>query len=280
MRTARVSVNASARALVPYPVHRERLPEIEITRGKYTLRFAHTPAELDAALRLRFEVFNLELQEGLESSYLTGRDMDEFDLTCHHLIVTDKANGEIVGTYRLRTAEMAEQGGGFYSAGEFDLSSLAPALLGSSVEIGRACIARAHRNTQVLLLLWQGLAAYVAHNRTRYFFGCCSLTSQDAREGMRVLNHLQRQGHLHPSLYVSPQPGLECAPEGYFIVDGKEVHVPRLFQTYLRFGAKVCGPPAIDRQFKTIDFFVIFDVGEMSDMTRRLFFDASGSGAR
>src|SRR2546423_3419199 len=161
-----------------YPLYLDALPQVERAMGRYTLRFAQTAEELDALLRLRFEVFNLELREGLESSYLTGRDMDEFDLTCHHLIVSEKTSGAIIGTYRLRTGAMAGAGGGFYSAGEFDLARLPLDVLASAVEIGRACIAREHRNKQVLFLLWQGLAAYMTHKEKRFFFGCCSLTSQ------------------------------------------------------------------------------------------------------
>lgn len=48
--------------------------------------------------------------------------------------------------------------------------------------------------------------------------------------------------------------------------------IPKLFQRYLRFGAKVCGQPAIDRMVKTIDFFVIFDVEKMDIKTKQLFF--------
>jgi putative hemolysin len=273
MNALRTNIETNAPAAFAYPLYLAALPQVARTMGRYTLRFARTAAELDAVLRLRFEVFNLELHEGLASSYSTGRDVDEFDLTCHHLVVTDDTRGAIIGTYRLRTGAMAGGSGGFYSAGEFDLSRLPLAVLASSVEIGRACIAREHRNRQVLFLLWQGLAAYMMHNRRRYFFGCCSLTSQDPQEGMRVLNQLQRAGHLHPTLQVSPRPGFECSPDGYFVVDGQEVAVPRLCQTYLRFGAKVCGPPAIDRQFKTIDFFVLFDAHEMSARTRQLFFN-------
>ncbi|HZB43782.1 MAG TPA: hypothetical protein VE360_00990, partial [Pyrinomonadaceae bacterium] len=76
------------------------------------------------------------------------------------------------------------------------------------------------------------------------------------------------------TLHVPPQTGFECVPEGYFVVDGQETALPRLFQTYLRFGAKVCGPPAIDRQFKTVDFFVLFDAQGMTQHTRQLFFGA------
>lgn len=30
-------------------------------------------------------------------------------------------------------------------------------------------------------------------------------------------------------------------------------------RAYLSFGAKICSEPAIDREFKTIDFLAIFD---------------------
>ena len=49
------------------------------TRPVYSIRFAKTKEEILAALRLRFEVFNLELNEGLASSHATGLDEDEFD---------------------------------------------------------------------------------------------------------------------------------------------------------------------------------------------------------
>jgi putative hemolysin len=48
--------------------------------------------------------------------------------------------------------------------------------------------------------------------------------------------------------------------------------VPLLFRTYLRYGAKICGPPAIDREFKTLDFFTIIDVQALDDDLRRLYF--------
>jgi putative hemolysin len=254
-----------------YPLFSDSLPQTEISAGKYQLRFAQTPAELDAVLKLRFEVFNLELAEGLDASYATGRDEDEFDETCHHLLVIDRATTEIVGTYRLRTVEMAECAGGFYSTGEYRLDRFPSQLLTESVEIGRACIARSHRNTAVLFLLWQGLAAYMLHNRKRYLFGCCSLTSQDEREGWRVFRYLEEKGDLHPTLRVQPKPECECL-EGEYANVTKEVKLPRLFNTYLRFGAQVCSYPAIDREFKTIDFLVIFDALNMDAKTYQLFF--------
>ena len=251
-----------------YPVHRELLTR-PLREGRYELRFARDPAELDAIQRLRFEVFNLELGEGLASSYATGRDVDEFDPVCHHLMVSDLEAGRVVGCYRLQTAAMAAANRGFYSAGLFDLSTVPPVALEMSVEVGRACIAESHRSSLVLFLLWRGLAHYVAHNQTRYLFGCCSLTSQDPREGSAVLRYLEDRGHMHPQWRLRPAAGVACPiVEGVAPADG----VPPLFRTYLRYGARVCGPPAIDREFKTIDYLVVLDVDALSRGSFRLFF--------
>jgi putative hemolysin len=257
-----------------YPRFRDSLPAGGTTEGRYRIRFAESREDLDDILRLRFEVFNLELGEGLESSYRTGRDLDEYDLACHHLMIVEAASGAAIGTYRLQTGAMAAAGRGFYSACEFDLSRLPLEVLEDSIELGRACIAREHRNTQALFLLWKGLASYVAHNRKRFLFGCCSLTSQDAREARLTMELLERDGHLHPDYFVPPRAGFECYEPDCSVWQPFEVRLPRLFRTYLRFGAKVCGPPAIDRAFKTIDFLVLFDVFGMDAQSQRMFFDS------
>ena len=242
---------------------------IEISNGTYVVRLAETIEEIDAALKLRFEVFNLELAEGLDSSFRTGRDRDEFDDSCDHLIVTDRTNGKVVGTYRLRTIEMAKDPEGFYSAGEFDLNYLPRVVLNEALELGRACIAQNHRNKQVLFLLWKGLAQYVQTKRKRFLFGCCSLTSQNPSDGNQLWKQLIKGGHMHPTLLILPKNGYECPS-----VPGRssKVEIPKLFRMYLAIGAKVCSPPAIDRVFKTIDFLVLFDIDAMDLVTRRIYF--------
>jgi putative hemolysin len=257
-----------------YPICQSAIPLIEIREGQYLVRFARTREELDAVLKLRFEVFNLELGEGLASSFQTGRDLDEFDETCHHLIVLEAARDKVVGTYRMQTGEMAAMGMGFYTAREFDFSLIPPKVLADGVELGRACVAQSHRNAQIIFLLWKGLAAYIAHNLKRYLFGCCSLTSQDPQEGRRVMELLREQGHLHPNLFAPPHPDYACQPGDLNVGASEVAKIPRLFRTYLRYGAKVCSPPAIDRQFKTIDFLVLFDVVEMDAQLRSTFLGA------
>lgn len=242
---------------------------LEITGGRYVVRLAKTVEEIDAALKLRFEVFNLELGEGLDSSFQTGRDRDEFDGSCDHLIVTDQTNGNVVGTYRLMTIEMGKHAGSFYSNSEFDLTYLPHEVLDQALELGRACIAQSHRNRQVLFLLWKGLARYVKAKRKRFLFGCCSLTSQAPADGNRLWDQLNKAGHVHPTFLVPTRNGYECSPG---LCGSSSVDIPKLFRMYLSIGAKVCSPPAIDRMFKTIDFLVLFDIDAMDCVTRRMFF--------
>lgn len=245
---------------------------MEITDSHYVVQFAATPQEIDAVLKLRFEVFNLELGEGLDTSFATMRDEDKFDAQCHHLLVREKSGGAVIATYRMQTREMARAARGFYSQGEFDLTALPEAVLDGSVEVGRACIAKAHRNGRVLFLLWKGIARYLLTMRKRYLFGCCSLTSQDPLEGKQVMDYLEGKSLVWDNFRVPPQPGFACYPAEFTAPPDPGVRLPRLFRIYLDYGARVCGPPAIDRAFKTIDYLVLLDTARFDGKTYEIFF--------
>jgi putative hemolysin len=248
-------------ALAPaYPARPEQIPPWHVRRAPYRARFARTRAELEAIQRLRYRVFNLELGEGLASSRATGRDADAFDESAHHLLVIDERDGIVVGTYRLATVELAALGRDFYSAQQFDLTALPAAVVSGAVELGRACVAAPHRGGAVLAMLWEGIAAYVAHNRKRWLFGCASLPGSAAREASRYTDALRASGHLHPDLAVRPRAGFEPSapatpePEGT-----RPVRLPSLVRRYLALGARICGEPAFDRDFGTLDYFLLLD---------------------
>lgn len=251
-----------------YPRYASGLPVRRSTDEEFELAYARTPEELAEIQRLRYEVFNLELNEGLDSSHTTGRDADEFDPYCHHVYVRHRASGIIAGTYRMQTLEMAGKGIGLYSATEFDFENMPDRILDESVEIGRACIRKEFRSLKVLYMLWKGLGRYVGHNGKSYVFGCCSLTSQDQNEGAAVYRGLERDGHLHPTIRIEPLESHVCRIEPEPGYPAKDVRPPRLMRAYLSFGAKICSLPAIDRQFKTIDFLAVFDTEslESSDL--------------
>jgi len=241
----------------------------EIRQGYYRVRLASSDADRMAAFHLRFLVFNLELGEGLEAAYATGRDMDQFDAVCEHLIVEHTSTGKIIGTYRLQTGAMASANAGFYSEGEFDFAPYRH-LQGSLIELGRACVNREHRSTEVLYLLWRGIAQYARHRGGRYLIGCSSLTSQDAAHGAAVYRALQKY-LAEPHLRTTPQP--HCAMPLVLPGDASD-KVPKLLRTYLAVGAKICGPPAIDREFKTIDFLTLIDLETLHPRMRARFLNS------
>ena len=267
----------TARGVLAFPATAGSVPALALTAGRYAVRFARTAEELDRILRLRYEVFNLELKEGLDGAHASGRDEDEFDRRFHHLLIEERRSGEIAGTYRMQTAEMAETGG-YYSAGIFEVEALPGEVRRSAVEIGRACVARPHRNGRVLRLLWKGLASYLTWNGKTRLFGCCSLTSQDEALGLAVHRHLEKIGAVHPTLRVPPRPEHRCRfpiPDSRFPIPGFSIpgsRIPALFQAYLDLGARALGPPAIDREFKTIDWLVLLDIHELAPITFRSFF--------
>jgi putative hemolysin len=265
--TGRPSVRRAVRAAVPrperYPLCEPQIPAWIVRRPPYRARFARTPRDLEAAQRLRYRVFNLELGEGLAASRATGRDADAFDATSHHLLVIDERDDIVVGTYRLSTLELASHGTDFYAAGEFDLSGLAADALAAGVELGRACIAAPHRGQTVLALLFQGISAYVTHNHKRFLFGCASLPRQLAPAASRLTAELRAQGRVDAELRVRPRAGYEPPPDDPSVVAGKDA-VPPLVRRYLRLGARVAAEPAFDRDFGTLDYFTWLDVRALS----------------
>ena len=148
----------------------------------YRSRLTCGTAELHAAQALRYNVFNLELNEGLVASAEMGRDEDPFDEVCDHLIVEHEPSGEIVGTYRLQTGRNAAAQRGYYSEQEFDFTPF-ESMRSEIIELGRACVHQQHRNLVVLGMLWKGIADYAKAHGGRYLCGCSSLTSQDPAVG-------------------------------------------------------------------------------------------------
>lgn len=223
--------------------------------GPYRARLASSEADRLAAFRLRFLVFNLELAEGLDAAHATGYDTDQFDPVCDHLIVEHRGSGKVVGTYRLQTGTMATANIGYYSEREFDFTPYI-SLRDSVIELGRACVHRDHRSTEVLYLLWRGIAQYSIRHGGRYLIGCSSLTSQDPAHGTAVYEAM-REHLVDPYLRTTPRSAFAMP---LMLADNASDTIPKLLRAYLAVGAKICGPPAIDREFRTIDFLTLMDL--------------------
>lgn len=230
---------------------------------KYILRLASNEEELKSIYRLRFEVFNLELGLGFSASNFTQMDIDKFDPVCHHLILISKQTGKTIGTYRMQTYTMAAQRLGFDAADIFNLNAIPNSVLQASVEVGRVCIAKEYRNSQALLILWEGLVNYLIWSKNQYFFGCASLLTQSPWQATCAYDYFRQNSLMHPSILVYPN-SQSCLEMPQSCPDLYNVEIPKILQAYLNIGAKICSLPAIDRQFKTIDFLTISNIADFA----------------
>jgi putative hemolysin len=256
-------------------------PRIFAEVGHYRLRLAQSVADRDAACRLRFRVFNIELGEGLDGSYSTGLDTDQFDLFCEHLLVEDTMEPDpsrrVVGTYRMQSGETAARNVGYYSAQEFNLAPY-EALRPEVLELGRASIAREHRTPEVLMLLWRGIAQYANDMGLRYLIGCSSLNSRNPEEGWQMYRQISNY-RVSPEFETAPTAAFACPVERESAQScscvmesvAAEVKVPKLLKTYLAIGARIAAPPAWDREFGTIDFLTLLDLKLLSSAARNRF---------
>src|ERR1700748_1501779 len=196
----------------------------------FSVSLAQSVADLTECQRLRFQVFNRELGEGLATSERTGLDRDRFDWVCDHLMVRDVSTGVLVGTYRMQTGYRAQGNLGYYSEQLFDFAPFEP-IRGEMLELGRACVHSDYRSTTALAMLWKGIASYAALCNARYMIGCSSITSQDENEGAVLFEELRAKYLAPEGLRTQPKVPYRCqTSEG--ISYGPVPEPPRLFRAY------------------------------------------------
>jgi putative hemolysin len=236
---------------------------------RYSLLLSTNPGLIEAAQRLRYDVFTSTPGFALPATGTDQSDVDRFDEYCDHLLVRDDDTGELVGCYRMLAPAGAIAAGGLYTETEFDIRAFDP-LRPSLVEMGRAVVRDGHRNGGVVLLMWAGILAYLDRYDYDYVTGCVSVPIGDESDGpdgqvpgsqLRGVRDFILSRHAAPSQY-------RVHPYRPVSVDGRAIDdipsparptVPPLMRGYLRLGAQVCGEPAHDRDFGVGDFCVLLD---------------------
>jgi L-ornithine Nalpha-acyltransferase len=264
---------AAPRLAVPRQVSPPERRFEELRAGNLGVRLAASEAEIDAVQALRYQVFYAEMGARADAeTNASRRDRDAFDAIADHLVVVDHDRGEgaqgVVGTYRLIRREAARRIGRFYSADEYDISTL-EALPGRLLELGRSCTHADYRNRSVMQLLWRGIAAYVFHHGIDLMFGCASLRGTDPQALAPELSYLY-QCHLAP-----PALRPRALPERYVAMDRLprealnlrhiQMSLPPLIKGYLRLGGFVGDGAVIDQQFNTTDIAVIVKTDLVTD---------------
>jgi L-ornithine Nalpha-acyltransferase len=232
---------------------------VDIRSGTLQVRLAESPAEIEAAQRLRWSVFYDEMKAQPSAEIAAEqRDFDRYDNVCDHLIVLDE--GRVVGTYRMLRRGVAAANGGHYSAQEFHLKPVLD-YKGEILEVGRSCVDMAYRTRGTMQMLWQGIAAYVMHHDISLLFGCASLPGTDPDALALPLAYLHYHHLAPPAICVRALPSRyvdmrrmeadEIDPRRGF------ASLPPLIKGYLRLGGFVGEGGVIDNQWGSVDVCMI-----------------------
>ncbi|MDB5861657.1 MAG: ornithine-acyl-ACP acyltransferase [Ramlibacter sp.] len=248
----------------------------------FIVEWARCEEDVREAQRLRFRVFAQEMGARLSPPPGTppGMDVDRFDAFCEHLLVRaldrgEHGRGTVVGTYRVLPPAQARAAGGYYSDAEFDLSPLA-ALRPRALELGRSCVHADWRLGGVIMGMWTALGDYMLRHRLDTMIGCASISLAHGALPAIALWERLRHRYLAPEPWrVRPLHGIpgaadhaaaggETAPRGL-------PDAPPLIKGYLRCGARVLGPPALDTAFNTADLPMMLRLADMAPRYRRHF---------
>jgi putative hemolysin len=119
-------------------------------------------------------------------------DIDKFDRDYLHLFIWDRKTEQLVGAYRLGLVDdLMEKYGlpGLYSSTLFHYDPRFIHLMGKAVEMGRSVVAIPYqRSMTALLLLWKGIATFVARNPDyTHLFGPVSISNDYSDEARLLL---------------------------------------------------------------------------------------------
>ena len=245
------------------------------TGPSFTVKLAETPEELQAAQRLRYDVFVRELGGGgALVDHEAGLEKDQFDPYFDHMLAYDDATAEVVGVYRLLPSDRVADLGRFYSEDEYDLTVLKQSGR-KLLELGRSCLSSDYRGGMAMYHLWNGLAQYVSDREIEVLFGVASFHGtniQDLAQPLSMLHH----NHLAPAdLRVRAQPevfqSMDLVPPADLDRRTAMVQVPSLIKAYLRLGGFVGEGAFVDHAFNTTDVCLVLDTTRMNERQRRIY---------
>lgn len=188
-----------------------------------------------------------------------NRDLDIFDQHYRHLILWDRENLEIAGSYRLGIGKniLREHGvNGFYTSTLYNFQDEFTPYLEKAVELGRSFVNPKYWGKASLDYLWQGLGAYLNTMRdVRYLIGPVSMSADYPGELMDQLVYFYRR-------YFACPGNLATAVHPYVVSEDKKVEFDKLFgdldgetafdfmqQNFIRQGHKL---PILYKQYTSV----------------------------
>lgn len=217
-----------------------------------------------------------------------ARDLDAFDDDYVHLFVWNAERREVVGAYRLGlTDEIVARRGvqGLYTSTLFKYDTRLLNRLSPAIELGRSFVREEYqRSSNALLLLWKGIAAFVARSRKyRVLFGPVSISSRYGDSSQQLLKTFLAQNFYHHDLAqlveaLTP-PDEQPLPHGVdprAIADARALDsmiadlepdgkgMPVLLRQYLRLNAALLGFNVDPAFGNALDALMMVDLADVS----------------
>ncbi len=241
-----------------------------IDEGSYLIKTAETKEELWGAFHLRHNVFCKERKNITLPSQIKT---DEFDIYGDQLVIIDKQNLQVVGTYRMIPSrgpkEMVCLGSGKF----FDISSFVDKVGGHNVvEMEWACTDKSIRASRVFHYIWLGMARYFRLTFSKYLCGRVDLLKSSVEEAGSTYQTFIEHGLVDKSAWVCPHKEYAVKNFDKILpqVKANEKYlskISRLFSWYFKMGARVHGPPMFDPEGRTYDFFMSLDFKQIKNLS-------------
>lgn len=231
-----------------------------MTTGPYVTRMAESAADLEAAQRLRHAAFIAGTGAVARPD---GRDCDDFDGLCQHVMVERSRDGGLVATFRLLPLGSGAEIARSYSAQYYDLDALRR-FDKPMVEMGRFCVLPGLIDPDVLRAAWGAVTAYVDREGVELLFGCSSFHGTDTRAYVDAFAMLKER-HLAPNRWL---PRIK-APNVFRFAqrlrrtpDRKRAlkTMPPLLRSYLTMGGWVSDHAVVDRDMNTLHVFTGLEI--------------------
>jgi len=243
------------------------------------------PNALDEIGRLRELTFR-EVGEGSGKS----RDVDEYDLYYHQLILWDREAGRIVGGYRMGKGDeiFARYGaGGFYVSSLFRIKPGFYPIMKQAMELGRSYIIPEYQKKRLpLFLLWKGILHFLLQNpQYRYLYGPVSVSKYYSHVSKSLIVAFIKKYYFDDELAVFLKPrkpfkakldkidvevlteslGAEMKTLDNFITDIEPEHfrMPVLMRQYVRLNARFISFNVDPKFSDVLDGFIILDLHDV-----------------